>query len=289
MVLTPKAGGRIEGLAADAKPPAAAIRAGITFLETDTKKRYYNSGTDWIPQQLQSILRYYYTKVGSTYYIIDERGRSQATPGTDFQAMLQPIINAMVLGTSVHFVLDADLFAVNNPITLPIVADNTVKQVVIEGEWLQDRQTTAGAGTTIQPSATFPTNRYVFEGSAAIGTGNVVAGLVLRNLSIPNNLHATDGINVGFLKYENDSKRNHKLLVENVYTQYMWRGIHLIGGVWWAKFRDIFMQEANSSFVADAFIILEDGGHSNVNNPSPKECSFDRISLTNGGASSPMP
>jgi hypothetical protein len=272
---------RYIGLSGDTKPTPANTAVGAAFEETDTRKEYINSGTEWIPQDFQAILRYEVKKIGSTYYATDERDKKEQS-GSDLKAAIQPIIDAMALGTTVHFVLDSDLFVIDNPITLPIVADNTVKQIIIEGEWLQDRQTTAGGCTTIQPSATFPNNSYVFEGSAGIGSNNVVAGLVLRNLSIPNNLHATDGVNVGFLKYENDSKRNHKLFVERVYTQYMWRGIHLIGGVWWAKFLDMFMQEANASFVGDAFIILEDGGHSNANNPSPKECTFQRISLTNG-------
>ena len=51
MAIKRKAGGRITGLSGDAKPTAAAEPVNTVWDETDTHKKYYNSGTAWVLQE----------------------------------------------------------------------------------------------------------------------------------------------------------------------------------------------------------------------------------------------
>ena len=51
MAIKRKAGGRITGLSGDAKPTAAAEPVNTIFDETDSHKKYYNSGSAWVLQE----------------------------------------------------------------------------------------------------------------------------------------------------------------------------------------------------------------------------------------------
>ena len=69
MAIKRKAGGRITGLSADAKPTAAAEPVNTIFQETDTHDEYINTGSAWVPRASAKGAAYTWLiyKTGSTY------------------------------------------------------------------------------------------------------------------------------------------------------------------------------------------------------------------------------
>jgi hypothetical protein len=60
--------------------------------------------------------------------------------------------------------------------------------------------------------------------------------------------------------------------------QYFWRGIHLLGGVWWPYLNDLRFLDSNSTFVGDADIKMEYNGHTTAPvNAWPKAVSISNI------------
>ena len=83
-----KAGGRITGLSGDAKPTAAAEPVNTIWDETDTDKKYYNTGSAWVPKSIEGSYKYIIFLEGSTYYCQDAKGKtvsSNASPVTVIQ------------------------------------------------------------------------------------------------------------------------------------------------------------------------------------------------------------
>ena len=177
MAIKRKAGGRITGLSTDSKPPAAAVPSGSMFVETDTRKRYYNSGTDWILQDLPLFNQFKVLKVGTTTYIIDRFGKIQQS-NSDTQVAIQAQINAMPSPPAVYeFLWDAGPFTLNSPIIFPSVTSGTVKRVNMKGSGYAGYRSATGGPTCLVASTSFPTGRYMFELNNA-GASNPDGGMI---------------------------------------------------------------------------------------------------------------
>lgn len=280
MVVKAKAGGTITGLAADAKPPAAATPTGTIFLETDTRKRYYNSGTEWIPQEFQLYKKYKITKQpGGATFVTDIHGKVFQS-NSDTQTAVQAEINAMPNNRVYEFEWDAFVFNMTNPITHPVTTENQVKKIIHRGHGFLGRQKNDGYTTCLTADASFPTNRYFFEVNDPAPDSVNTLQLEIDSIQCVNN-NTLNTKNVGFLKFEiGDHGGMECLVVTNVFGNYMWRGIHLIGGVWWGRFQNLSFSAASPSFnTGDAFIIIEDGGHIGESNGVPKENKFYNVRL----------
>jgi hypothetical protein len=92
MAITYLGNNQYQGLAADTKPTPANTAVNATFLETDTTKRYYNSGSAWLPIFARGAYNQIVFKEGSTYYAADINGdilnSSTTNPGAVIQTCL---------------------------------------------------------------------------------------------------------------------------------------------------------------------------------------------------------
>ena len=256
-----------EGLSTDTKPLASDTAVNATFAETDTGKQYVNTGVEWVLQEMTRYLRCKVLISGSQWQVIDQHGKLQSSSTVDAQAAVQPVLDAMSAGTALELNYDGHAMTVNNPTIIPGSTPNTPKRVIIKGTYHPARMTTGGLSSCFLPSTTFPTNRYIFETDCPIGSSNTCF-LTMEGITASNQNFTTR--DVGFLKYEVDTTDRRCLQIKDIWGQYMWRGIHLIGGVWWGIVENTTFMDANATFVGDADIILETGGHTTGGNPTPK-------------------
>ena len=112
------AGGKITCLAADTKPTG--VPTGSELVETDTRKRYYFDGTNWINQEFPMRKRYRIFKVGTNHFITDIHGKIVQGPSTDVAALVNAQMALMGLPSVWEFVWDADGFTIENPIIFPV-------------------------------------------------------------------------------------------------------------------------------------------------------------------------
>ena len=171
----------------------------------------------------------------------------------------------------------ANDFPLATPIDIPSATIGSIKPIVFRGVRMENRN----FGTVFSTTGAFPTNRYMFEVSGATNGTNKLASIFIKDLGCYNLNFAT--INAGFIKYEVDSISPRQITIEGLYAQYMWRGIHLIGSVWWGTFRDIHFEDLNVAFVGDTDITMEQGTHSNISNPWPKSNTFHNILSVHSG------
>ncbi len=102
-------------------------------------------------------------KVGGSTYIADRFGHIVQGPSTDTAAVVQAQIDPIPINAVYEFVWDADTFTIENPIILPTITAAQVKKVKMQGQGFVPQRNLSGGCTNLQPSATFPENRYVFE------------------------------------------------------------------------------------------------------------------------------
>jgi hypothetical protein len=221
---------------------------------------------------------YYVHQSGGVTYVTDKFGKiiqQDASTAVAVQAQLDTIAN----NQTQDYYWDADVFTLEEPIVLPFITGTAVRQVRMYGVSLSRRQATAGTGasTSFKPGASFLTNHYFIESDptgVVAGSNGSTVDFTLEGIGGFN----TDYIgvkNVGFLKYEADGLTGRRAIhVKDINLNYMWRGIHLVGLIWFGDFANITSTVSNTGFVGDAVIILEDGGHSNIFNPTPKGNTF---------------
>ena len=268
-----------QGLSSDTKPIADDTAAGATFEETDTRKKWQNSGTEWIPQEVGNYLKYRLLKVGTTYYIIDQHGKLIGN-GTDMDDILQAAIDAMTPGL-LEINCDTGIYAINEPIIIPSVLANTgQKRVIFKGYNWSRRAGTDRHCTQFHISSAFPTDRYVFECNNAPDS-DTLSMLEIDGLYVT----AVDAFttkNVGLIKFQVDDIASSCLHINNITGQYMWRGIHIMGGVWRSTVTNLILDENSASFLGDADIILEHGGSTAAENPIPKLNFFQNTDISHG-------
>src|SRR5690606_13312448 len=103
-------------------------------------------------------------------------------------------------------------------------------------------------GTQFKAGATFPDKRYMFEAVCADESEETasfkIKGLYVNNAEYASDANGTANINgdptfidVGFLKFESDRSgsvgQGSPCILENIVMHYMWRGIHLLGYLYW--------------------------------------------------------
>jgi hypothetical protein len=222
---------------------------------------------------------YYIFKDGSNYY-----AKNGFTTGIDYSGsvadvVIQSAITAVLaLGRPGKILFSPDDFPMNAPLDIPTAIASSVKPLHLIGIHNSSRD----FGTRFSATTSFPTNRYFIETSGCTDLSNKFARLFISDIGGYNLNFATR--NVGFLKFEADPSTNKDIIVQNVYTQYLWRGIHLIGAVWWGVFSGLHFEDQNSAFIGDADIVLEQGSHTNATvNPWPKANMFKDVLAIHSG------
>jgi hypothetical protein len=276
--------GTLTKLAADANPTATSYPAGTALQNTDDRKRWINSGTDWILQDFPLYNQFKVFKAGTTTYVTDRNGKVQQS-NSDTQVAVQAQIDAMPTGPTVYeFDWDSGLYTMNNPILIPSTTQAAFKKVIMKGSGYTGLRETVGNVTMLDASTSFPTNRYIFELSSP-GAANVNGGMVDIDgfqASNRNNFPAGtfNGVNVGFVKLEAGVRMGFDdYVITRCYGNYMWRMLHLIGAIWSGRFENITTFSTNATFLGDAHVVIEDGGHSSVIEPTPKVNRFKNIHL----------
>ena len=267
--------GTVTKLAADAKPTASTYPAGTTLQNTDDRKRWVNSATDWIAQDALLYKKFNILKEASTTYVVDKFGKIVQS-NTDTQVAVQAQLDSMTDGNVWEFVWDADIFTLNNPIILPsITADLISKKVKMQGTGFVGQRLLTGGATCLVGSGTWPANRYFFElnnaGASSTNTGQVhIDGFQCMGSS---------SINTGFVKLEAGERLNglDNFVVSNCFAQYMWRMLTIAGMVWFGRFENLCHVEVSAAFTGDTPLLLTDGGHAGVQNPTPKANLFRNL------------
>jgi hypothetical protein len=287
------AANNISGLSSDSKPTL--VPAGSVFLETDTKLLYLFDGATWssltsttIPTILNRglVLRnpantFSATVVNPTitanedlqfnteydYFIFvdaNDGSKIKAKNGktscidysdpTNADTVIKTVISNSPNGATMAF--SSDVFTINSPIT----GYANMRPYVFRGTWDNFR----GGGTRFAVGASFPNNGYVIDTSATNTIGSNKASLIRIDGIEFYNLQSNT-INAGAILIEQDWHQYHTgPILNNIWMQYMWRGIHLKGPVWEGIMNDIFYDSASSTFVGNAALILEQGGHSEL-------------------------
>jgi hypothetical protein len=134
-------------------------------------------------------------------------------------------------------------------------------------------------GTVLDVQSSFPTGRYVIETSGSTNGSLKFPSLYLEDLTFKNVNFATT--NAGCVKWESDVASHVGTIgARNITAQYMWRGLHLIGGFWWNVFKNIKFMSSSSTFAGDFEIKLEQGVHTGAGNNIPKVNTFQDVKVS---------
>jgi hypothetical protein len=229
--------------------------------------------------RFNSAYSYYIFKSGSTFYAKSGITKGIEFSGTVADVVIQAAVTAVLASSRGGIIqFSADDFPLNTPIDIPTATVSSAKPIIFKGVPTQSRV----FGTVFSASASFPTGRYFIETSGATDLSNKSACIVIKDMACYNINFAT--LDAGFIKYDVDNNTPRQIIIDGLYAQYMWRGIHLIGCVWWGIFKNIHFEDVNNTFVGDADIILEQGAHTNAaNNPWPKVNAFKDILVVHSG------
>lgn len=279
-----------QGLSTDTKPTN--VPSNATAYETDTYTTYKADGSGgWKELSPQIENDYTIFKSGTTYKAKNgSTGVVDITnTNTDIGQLLNDVITAMPNGGKI-FIKPAT-YNIITPVSLPVLDVGLSKQYMFVGIPPSARQTC----TTIQTASTFPNQRYMFEAIATIGSNKtstfIIDGLFLynsfarsgtggQNIQGPGNSTIIDA---GFLKFASDHTTGVPMILRNITTQYLWRGIHLLGYQFFGKVDNYFAQDFNINILTDCHIIMERGGYPD----NPKAIDFNHITLNSqAGASS---
>jgi hypothetical protein len=272
--------GNWEGLAADTKPVAAVTAIGTEYRATDTKQKWINDGVEWIAQDFPKIKKFSVYREGSKTYVIDIHKKLIGS-ATETEDAINPILAAQPNTTIYLWIFDNDVFTFFAPVIFPNHSAGVLKKNIFRSEAWSTLRSSTGGVTAVRADSTFPTNRYFFETVAGIGS-NLTSEVEIsgfQGLNVDN--FATT--NVGFVKLESDTPNNqNNWVIRDCYFNYLWRCVHLIGYIWYGLFQNLFATVSNVGFAGDSCFILEDGGHNNANNPTPKSNTFTNIQSNSG-------
>lgn len=257
--------------------------AATTCVETDTRKSFYFDGTNWINQEFPVYKQFNVFKVGANTFITDTYGKIVQGPTTDTADAINDQLATMGLNSIWKFLFDATSFTIENPIIFPTINATQIKKVVMQGQGFISNRAISGGATNLQPSATFPLNRYVFELNNPGSTTSTTGLVEINNMQCTNSANFTR--EVGFIKLECGYDVNaiqDGTIVKDIYTQYLWRTLDLSGHVWYSRFENISISSPNVAFIGDTDILLHDGGHVHVTNPTVKSNLFSRLRVSRG-------
>lgn len=231
----------------------------------------------------QVIDTYDVYKISTTYYITNKRTNT-TTSGTDFAALIQAILDAMGTTSYAVFNFDASDYILDDPISIPLSSNSAKRTVIFNGIYSSNRS----FGTRMRPSSSFTTERYLIEGIADDGSSEfpdfTINHFLLYNhpdLARSSAGTALNGgatiVDCGGIKLEYSTYNRMSIPINHIFTQYLWRGIHIIGKAWYNAFENIEFTDTNANFSGNADLILENGGHTEVGNSVAKECHFRNI------------
>lgn len=268
MAITYLAAKNIQGLAADTKPTN--VDDGSMFRETDTGNIWWMISGTWTEQPIRHVGSDYdiYISSGTLKAKNNRTGLVQFTHASDVGALTNTVIAALTSGGKIRY--SNDLFTTNTPISIPKYDKSSVKPFWFEGYTPGHIRDTA---TQFKIGSSFPTNRYIFE-SIAADASNESASFKINGFFFNNAAFAADGngttningtgtiINSGVVKYESDKNQSvggSPFNISDVVWHYMWRGIHLLGYIYWPIIHNCAAADFNDHFLGDADIILERG------------------------------
>lgn len=204
----------------------------------------------------------------------------------DWGATVNACIAALPNGGIIH--TKTGNYATLTPISNPVAA--STPKIILTGVPSNSR----GLGTTIGIGSTFPNQRYMIEGIAAPASAKssslTAYGFFPHNVNFArsgtsnqNILGGSTVIDAGFVKIESDNNIGIPVEISDITTQYLWRGVHFVGYLYWPVIQNYMSIDNNPNVVTDTHIIMEKGGHTDY----PKGGRFDHIILnsTAGSAS----
>ena len=215
---------------------------------------------------------YFIYKTGSTYYA--RNGLTKViTSNADASTLIQSVLTAMnTTGGIIQFTQDN--FQLVTPLDIATATFSSVKPIIMIGV----PTTWRANGTVLEATSAFPTDRALIETSGGTDGANKGAALYIQGINFVSQQYAS--INVNGIKFEVDTDSVQRaLVVRDCYMQYLYRGIDLIGSVWWSQFNNIHFSAFNATYVGDCDIKLSRGAHANVKNFWPKFCEFRNISV----------
>lgn len=173
-------------------------------------------------------------------------------------------------------------YVILTPVSNPVAASGLTPKITLTGIPTNVR----GLGTTVAIGSTFPNQRYIIEGIATVGSANS-SSIEVKGIFPHNTNYARSGttnqnisggstiIDAGFIKIESDNNVGIPVIIEDVITQYLWRGVHFVGYLYWPVIRNYMTTDNNINCITDTHIIMEKGGHADY----PKGGRFDHIIL----------
>lgn len=223
-----------------------------------------------------SIPSYTIWRTGDSFYAKDAYGSQPSWSGSnDASLVINNADNAVPGG---QILLKHAIYPLDSPID-----KNPFNSLV--GELKSAREY-----TSLRPSASFPSEDYLIrvETDSIVQISGSIENLNLYNPysdtikagGILFNVTGWDGGSGGIIE---------SAVVQNVYMQYVWRGLHLRGYVWHSYFDQlhIICSGVYGALSADAGIILEQSTPAHVDNV-PKMNWLRRIVVKGGSASYPM-
>lgn len=209
---------------------------------------------------------------GSTYYYRNGTTKT-ITSNADASLLIQDVLTAInTTGGVISF--SGDNFQIDDPLDIATVAVTSVKPIYIFGVPTTQRTT----GTVLEATSSFPTNRAIIETSGATDGSDKTAQLYIRGLAFASTQIPT--LNVNGIKFDVDSVRVQRALtIKDCFFQYMYKGINLIGGIWWSLFDNIHFSAFNASYIGHSDILLERGTHAGAANVWPKYNMFSNINV----------
>lgn len=285
------------GLSSDTKPTTG-IPAGAIFTETDTGQMSIWNGTVWIQadttstsqtltnktidHELNTILnaqqgsQFTVYKSGSNY-----KYRNWATGATTSNTVADTLINGLLTAQSsagAYITFLPAAYPLNNPLTIPV---STGVPFMLQGPRMPLNR--AGQQTVVfQTTSSFPTGRYMMEGISTPSGGQRPYCDISNFFFYNPNFKSLGTIDAGGVKLESDSGvggSNWIQKITNCQFQYCWRGIHIVGTPYYGQISNCVFSDVNSSFVGDADVKFECGGHSD----RPKLWHIDNISVFHSG------
>jgi hypothetical protein len=282
MTVIPIGNEAYQGASTDTKPTN--VPANAQFYETDTYTYYVSDGSGgWNEKSNVLDVAYIVYPSGTKY-----KGKNCATgvvdvinTTPDIGATLSSCIANMSSAGGIIKIKPGN-YTIQTNVNIPVAASGLVKPISFTGT----RSNIRGAGTTFFTGSSFPSQTYMFQAVAASGSGQT-ASFEVKNITPVNNSFARSGISnqniaggttiidAGFILHESDNNTGIPLIVENITTQYLWRGIHLKGYLYWPVIRNYMATDINTNVVSDTHIIMEKGTHADY----PKGINLDHIVL----------
>lgn len=251
----------IQGLSSDTKPTN--VDDGSIFRETDTGNVWFMISGTWTERPVRTLESDYDVYLHSSTI----KARNNLTglvkyTGTDIGSVVNTII-ADFTSTGAKIRFSDNTFTINTPITIPTTDAGSSKPWHFQG---YKPANVRGSATQFDIGSSFPDQRYVFE-CVADDDSNENATVRIDGLYVNNRSFAKDGngttnilgtstmIDAGFIKFEADRTTTvggaTLLHLQDITGHYLWRGIHILGYVYWPVIWNCTFSEFNDNFVGD--------------------------------------